>query len=131
MMEYVYIYICRHIYVYIYIYIYIREHAFRDKYYEYISPNTWEGMYSMKYIVRYIIRDIYIYIHIHVYTKPNIAKSEMAEYHIADLGWFGLAWPAFDTWQEPEAVGFEYQRYIYSYKAFGIAWGPKHGTKCR
>ena len=31
-------------------------------------------------------------------TEPNIPKLDVAERHVADLGWFGLAWPDFDTW---------------------------------
>ena len=40
---------------------------------------------------------MYIYVYI---TEPNIAKSEMVEYYIEDLGWFGLAWMDLDTWNK-------------------------------
>ena len=42
---------------------------------------------------------------------------------------FGLASPDFDTWSEPEAEDLRNPRYTY-YKAFGIALGPKDGTRC-
>ena len=42
---------------------------------------------------------------------------------------WGLASPDFNTWSEPEAEDLGNQRYT-SYKAFGIALGPKDGTKC-
>ena len=43
----------------------------------------------------YILRDIHIYTYIYIYiyiyiTQSNIPEAEMAEYYIANLGWF---WP--------------------------------------
>ena len=52
-------------------------------------------------------------------TGPDIPKSEVADCYTAALGWFGLAWPIFDTWCKPEAKDLGNQRYR-SYKAFGI-----------
>ena len=44
-------------------------------------------------------RHITGYIYIYIYTaRSNIPKEGLAEYYIADLGWFGLAWPDLDTW---------------------------------
>ena len=30
-------------------------------------------------------------------TTANVAKSEMTEYSVADLGWFSFSWQAFGT----------------------------------
>ena len=56
-----------------------------------------------------------------------MAKSEMDEYCIADLGGLGLAWPDFDTWWEPEEEDLGHQRCT-AYKAPGIALDQQHGT---
>ena len=50
------------------------------------------------YTYIYIVKDISQNISIYIYSpNPNISKSEMSEYYTASLGWFGPAWPGFET----------------------------------
>ena len=50
-----------------------------------------------------------------------MTKSETTEHHIADLVWFDVFWPDFDTWLEPEAEDLGNQTYT-SYKHLASLW---------
>ena len=106
----IYIYISRNRYIYIYIYI------FQNIHYRIYMPEWCYGIYTYMYIYIFMYHRIYVIswnrchgisatghvlrrISDRIYiTTPNRTKARIAEYYIADLGGFGLAWPDFDAW---------------------------------